>query len=98
MRNHANIITETRKLLAVIEEERRLHLAAMERLSSLVLEAVEADALGRSEMERRIACKTLLDEAHESLGDCEPAELLCALLGYEETDEDGPAITGIKPS
>jgi hypothetical protein len=88
MKSHANIITETRKLLTAIEEERKVHLNLMDRLVAIVMEAVEAEALGKPQADVRVACKVLLDAAYETLGECEPAELLCALLGYEETDEE----------
>lgn len=88
---NANIISEVRKLLALIEQERCMQLAEQNRLTIAILDAVQFDADGRSAADVRVACKSVLDAAYDVLGECEPAELLCALLGYSEDEESEPS-------
>lgn len=83
---NVNVIAQVRTLLALIEQERCMQLSELNRLAVAILDAVQFAADGRSDADIHVACKGVLDAAYDVFGDCEPAELLCALLGYAEEE------------
>lgn len=85
----ANITLALQGILTAVADERQLKLAALDSITSLAIDAIAQERTGSAETLRE-RCKALLDAAHSELGDegFEAAELLTALLGYEETDAE----------
>lgn len=81
-RDPAAIAAEIRDVLQAVNAERAATLAAFDDLTACVLSADAAD-LRQDSAARDELCERMLDLAHDVLGDCDPVELLCALLGYD---------------
>lgn len=73
--------------LREIADERAMHAAMLDNLTSYVVDAVAQHDAGNMAVSHE-RCRQALDLAHVALGDCESVEPLTALLGYDEPDDD----------
>ena len=85
-RDPAAIQAAIQTLLQVVATERAAVLARLDDLTACALSADRADEVADG-ARRDELCERLLDLSFDALGDCDPVEHLCALLGYEAPDD-----------